>query len=109
MKQWLRFGALASGLLLLLVTGFALYLKNLDFNDFKPQIQNMVQKASGRALTIEGRINLRLSLHPYLSVKGLHLANAKWGEDNRSFRSIIHDLTSTIPPFAAAPGQGDLP
>ncbi len=79
MKQWLRFGALASGLLLLLVMGFALYLKNLDFNDFKPQIQNMVQEASGRALTIEGRINLRLSLHPYLSVKGLHLANAKWG------------------------------
>jgi len=79
MKQWLRFSAFALGSLLLLAAVFALYLKNLNFNDFKPQIQNMVREASGRALTIEGRINLRLSLRPYLSVKGLHLANARWG------------------------------
>ncbi len=79
MKRWLLFGTLASVFLLLLAAGLALYLKNIDFNDFKPQIQALVKEASGRALTIEGRINLRLSLHPYLSVKGLHLANARWG------------------------------
>lgn len=78
-KALLRTMTIASGILLgvllVCVVGLVIYLKSLDVNSYKPLIQDAVQKASGRALIIDGKMNLSISLHPSLTVQGAHLAN----------------------------------
>jgi AsmA family protein len=63
------------GVLLVCVAALVIYLKTLDFNSYKPLIQDAVLKASGRALIIDGSMDLSISLHPSLTVEGVHLAN----------------------------------
>lgn len=63
------------GVLLLGAAGLFWYLNTLDFNTYKPLIQDAVLKASGRALLIDGEMRLSVSLHPSLRVEGVHLAN----------------------------------
>jgi len=79
MRRKLRAASLVLGILLLSIAGLVYYLKSIDFNDYKPQIQDAVRQASGRALSIDGRLQLAISLHPLLSVEGVHLANAAGG------------------------------
>jgi len=78
MKRSLKIVGMVLGVLLVLVAGLAIYLKSLDFNDYKPQLQQAVREATGRTLKIDGRLVLNLSLRPSLSVDGLHLGNAAW-------------------------------
>ncbi|MDQ6965447.1 MAG: AsmA family protein, partial [Mariprofundaceae bacterium] len=64
------------GALFLAFTGLVVYLKTLDFNSYIPLIQQEVQKATGRTLSIDGRMDVIVSLHPSLKVQGVHLSNA---------------------------------
>jgi len=75
MRALLIGGAAVFGLLLLSAIGLTWYLKTLDFNTYKPMIQDAVLKAGGRALLIDGDMRLSVSLHPALRVEGVHLAN----------------------------------
>jgi len=79
MTRGLKFTGYALAVLFVLAAGLVLYLKSLDFNDYKPQIQQAVQQATGRALHIDGQLELSISLHPALVVEGVHLANAAGG------------------------------
>ena len=65
--------------ILVLVVGLVIYLKSIDFNDYKPQIQAAVQEATGRTLAIDGDIKLSISFHPALEIDGVHLSNAAGG------------------------------
>ena len=79
---------LSAALLLLLVLlsgGLFLYLKNMDFNTYKPLLKQMVMEATGRNMEIDGDVELNLSLHPFLTIDGLHLANA----DNGSRANMV--------------------
>ena len=44
-------------------------------NSFKPQIIAAVQRATGRELTLQGRIHLGLSLQPTLTIQDVSMAN----------------------------------
>ena len=80
MTRGLKYAAYALAVLFVLAAGLVLYLKSLDFNDYKPQIQEAVQQATGRALIIDGRMNLSIfSMHPTLVLDGVHLANMQGG------------------------------
>jgi len=68
--------------LAVLMVVLVVYLKSLDFNEYKPQVQQAVLDATGRALSIDGRLDLSISLSPALVVEGVHLANAKGGSRN---------------------------
>ena len=68
-----------SGAIVILVVAVAVVLTVVDFNDYKPELQAQVKQATGRDLTIEGDIELSLSLTPSLSVGGVSFANADWG------------------------------
>jgi len=70
---------ISAAVLFVLVAGLVVYLKSLDFNDYKPQIQQAVQQATGRTLSVDGNLALSVSLHPALVVDGLHLSNARGG------------------------------
>jgi len=78
LKLALKLLAIGFTALLVLAIGLSVYLTHLDFNDYKPQLQQAVKKATGRELKIDGRLALHLSLRPSLRVEGVHLANAAW-------------------------------
>ncbi len=80
MQRVSKIAGISAAVLFVLVAGLVMYLKSLDFNDYKPQIQEAVQQATGRALIIDGRMNLSIfSMHPTLVLDGVHLANMQGG------------------------------
>jgi len=63
------------GLIVLAVAGIAVLVARFDPNRFKPQIIAAVQSATGRELTIGGRIGLSLSLQPTPEVSDVGFSN----------------------------------
>ena len=68
-----------AGALVILVVALVVVAMTVDFNDYKPEIRAQVKQATGRDLTIEGDVELALSLTPALGVSGVRFANADWG------------------------------
>ncbi len=54
-------------------------LTSLDFNQYKPEVVAQVEALTGRKLTIDGDLELSISLTPRIEVNGVSLANAPWG------------------------------
>ncbi len=52
-----------------------------DINQYKGQITQAVEKATGRQLIIDGDIELSWSLVPTISVEGVRFSNASWGSE----------------------------
>ncbi len=63
------------GLIVLAVAAVAVLFARFDPNSFKPQIIAALQSATGRELTIGGRIGLSLSLQPTLEVSDVGFSN----------------------------------
>ena len=69
----------AFGVLLLTAIGIVIALATVDFGRFKGPLAAQVAQATGRALSFEGEVSLRLFPRPSLTVKDATLANAEWG------------------------------
>lgn len=81
MKIWMKvLGGVLVLLVATLVAGVAV-LKSTDYNQFKGTIDNLVQDATGRELSISGDLQLAVSLTPTLYVTGVTFANADWALD----------------------------
>ncbi len=66
--------------LLLALTGtIYIVLASYDFDDFKPRIAKAVKDATGRELSLAGRMTLDLGLTPALVVENASFQNAPWG------------------------------
>jgi len=63
------------GIIVLAVAGIAVFVATFDPNSRKAQIIAAVQAATGRELTIGGRISLSISLQPTLEVSDVSFAN----------------------------------
>jgi uncharacterized protein involved in outer membrane biogenesis len=78
-----RFGkilAVIFFLLIALIVAVVVIAMNVDYNEYKPQIQAEAKKATGRDLVIEGDLKLNIfTLSPGLAVNGVRFQNAKWG------------------------------
>jgi uncharacterized protein involved in outer membrane biogenesis len=69
-----------SGLLLVaLLVVVYIVLSSYDFNHLKPQITRAAKDATGRELTLAGKINLKIGFSPALVVEGVAFQNASWG------------------------------
>lgn len=66
-------------LLALLSIGVVVVLKSMDFNAYRDQISAEVRKVTGRQFSINGDLDLALSLNPSLTVNDLRLGNVPWG------------------------------
>ena len=67
--------AIVGGVIVLAATGIAVYVATFDPNSRKPQIIGAVRQATGRTLTIGGRIGLSLSSQPTLEMTDVSLGN----------------------------------
>jgi AsmA family protein len=66
-------------LLVAVLGGAVVFVMSIDFNQYKGLIARQVERATGRALAINGKIELALSLTPTLDAEDLSLANAPGG------------------------------
>jgi len=66
-------------ILVVLLVGIVVVLKSMDFNAYRDQISEEVRKATGRQFSIDGDLDLALSLNPALAVNEVRLGNAPWG------------------------------
>ena len=78
----MRIKTILIALLILLVVlpgGAIVYVMSIDYNQYKGLIASEVERATGRKLTIDGKVALALSLTPTLTIKDLSLANLPGG------------------------------
>lgn len=71
-------GAVALFIFLIIAAVFII-LSRYDFNDLKPQIARVAKEATGRELTLDGNINLKVNFTPKLLVENVSFQNASWG------------------------------
>ncbi|MFN2249334.1 MAG: AsmA family protein, partial [Candidatus Promineifilaceae bacterium] len=62
-----------------LVATVYVVLNTYDYNKLKPLVARMVEEATGRKLSLEGKVNLEIGLMPTLVVTNIALANVSWG------------------------------
>ena len=80
MKRALKY--LLSLLAAFVVLGFAVGTWLIHDGDWiRMKAQKYVSDVTGRQFSIDGPIDINLSLHPLLSAEDLHLANAPWAGD----------------------------
>lgn len=72
--------------------GLALAL--VDPNDWKPEIEGAVQRATGRALTLAGPITITPSLDPWITVSQVKLANLPGG--SRSYMMRVDKIRAQV-------------
>jgi uncharacterized protein involved in outer membrane biogenesis len=62
----------------LIATAYVI-LKTYDYNKLNPLVARMVEEATGRKLSLEGKVNLEIGLMPTLVATNIALANVSWG------------------------------
>lgn len=78
--KWILIIAGVVGVLLVVAVVSAWVLvSRYDFNELKPKASQAVMNATGRELTMEGDIELKVGLTPTLVVNGVSFQNAPWG------------------------------
>lgn len=77
---------------------------NMDFGRYKEDIIRTVERETGRKLSIEGDLDVHVSLTPSITVDGVTFANAPWGsrpdmlsvEHLEAQMSLLPLLTGTV-------------
>lgn len=75
-----------AGLLMLTVALIAVA-KSIDVSAYRHLLAQAAKDATGRDLTINGRLSLRLSLNPALVARDVVLSNADWDKDRPMIRA----------------------
>lgn len=68
-----------AGLFIVVIIGVAIAVSTFDVNQYKPELTQLVEEATGRKLQIGGEIGFKLSLVPTLVIEDIKFSNASWG------------------------------
>lgn len=90
-----RIGIIVGGVIAVLVVGLFVVLATIDVNQYKGVVQDQVAAATGRTLTIEGDMELSVSLSPAIVLNGVRFQNAAWG--SRPEMAIIERIEASVP------------
>lgn len=90
-----RIGLIAGGIVVVLVAGVFVFLATIDVNQYKDVIEEQAAAATGRTLTIEGDMDLSVSLTPAIVINGIRFENAAWG--SRPDMAVIERVEASLP------------
>jgi uncharacterized protein involved in outer membrane biogenesis len=76
--SWKRILWVGTIVLLGLIVGLYILLSTYDYDSLKPRIAEAVRNATGRELTLGGKISLKFGLSPDLVVRDIAFQNAPW-------------------------------
>ncbi len=68
-----------AGLLIVVIIGISIAISMFDVNQYKGELTQAVEEATGRKLVIGGDIGFKISLIPTVVVKDVKFANVSWG------------------------------
>ena len=74
--------AIAGGAIALVLIAAAIAVATVDVNTFVAPLQAQVKRATGRDLTLQGPVELKLSLEPKLVASNVAFSNAPWAHGN---------------------------
>ena len=77
--RWKWFVTAGVLIIVVLITAAYVYLNTYDYNKLKPLIAQRVEDATGRKLSIDGDISLKVGFLPSLAVTDVGLAYVSWG------------------------------
>jgi AsmA family protein len=83
------------GTIIVLIAGLFVVLATIDVNQYKGVVQDQVAAATGRTLTIEGDLELSVSLSPAVKLNGVRFQNAAWG--SRPDMAVIERIEASVP------------
>ena len=78
MRLWAKLVIGALVLVIVLVTGSALFISQVDPNDYRDALADVVKDVTGRALRVEGDLRIKLLPKPSLEANDVSFANASW-------------------------------
>jgi len=93
----LLYGLIA--VVVLVVAGVLVVPSFIDWNHYKPQIITQANKFTGRAVTIDGSIDLAMLPTPTLSVRGVRLANIEGATTRDMIRLKSLDVRIALMPL----------
>ena len=68
-----------AGLVVVVLIGVVILISQIDVSEYQEQALAQVEKATGRKVSIDGDLDLSISLTPAIVVEGVRFANAEWG------------------------------
>lgn len=90
-----RIAAIVGGVVVVLIAGVFVALATIDINQYKGLVQDQAAAATGRTLTIEGELELSVSLSPAIVLNGVRFENAAWG--SRPDMAVIERVEASVP------------
>lgn len=90
-----RIAIIVGGVVVVLVVGLFVVLATIDVNQYKGVVEDQVAAATGRTLTIEGDMDLAVSLSPAIVLNGVRFQNAEWG--SRPDMAVIERIEASVP------------
>lgn len=90
-----RIAMIVGGVVVVLIVGLFVVLATIDVNQYKGVVQEQVAAATGRTLTIEGDMDLAVSLSPAIVLNGVRFQNAEWG--SRPDMAVIERIEASVP------------
>jgi len=104
--RWVRILSGVIGIVAVVMAGVVVFVATLDLNAYKGDIEAAVEDATGRALAIEGEIDLAWTPRPTLTAARARLANAPWG--SRADMVAIGALEVSVELLPLLGGQLDM-
>ena len=72
---------------------------NIDLNQFKASIESRVTELTGRQLKIDGDLQLKLSLHPFIRIEKVSFGNASWSKQPQMLAFDVLQLQVELLPL----------
>jgi hypothetical protein len=87
MRLWAKFLIGAFVLVLVLVAGGALFISQVDPNEYRDALADIVEDATGRELRVGGDLHIKLLPTPSMEANDVTLANASWASQPHMVRA----------------------
>jgi len=81
------------------IVGLVIFISQFDLNKYKPQIEKIVFEQTGRKLTLEGDVALKISLVPTIALKNATFENAPWAQEKNMVTIKEADISLAILPL----------
>ncbi len=101
--RYLRTLGIVVVVLAVLVFGALVAVSFVDINEYKALVSDQVKQATGRDLSIEGALELKISLFPTVSVQDVRLANSSWG--SQAHMVTVREAEAQIAVFPLLSGE----
>ncbi len=81
------------------IVGIVVFISQFDLNTYKPQIEKLVYEHTGRKLSLNGDIGIKISLIPTVSLKDVALENASWAKEKNMVTINEADVSLALLPL----------